>query len=632
MGKIFISAGHFVNDGGANTAIGTTEAREMILTRDLIVAELKSRGFKEGDDFESVSDTIDLRPTINWINARAVNGDVALEIHGNAYNRQVRGAECFYIAGNTQRQQDGRQMLDALLRAVPELQDRGSKPDTLAGVGSLAFCRDIRISSLLLELCFVDQIDDMNLLKNKRQDFAKGIVDGLIAWSGIDLTDEVTLPIIDIEINGEIYEDKGIIINNNSLVPIDIINALDIDLPGEISNLGITRKGGVLYVLAVNLQKFHVSVNWNGDTRTVILKTSGTDTPIDQIMGNGRAAIEELTNFLQENNSGDFANRFPDIAELYVEEAKVEGVNHDIAFCQMCLETGYLRFGGDVTPEQNNFAGIGTIGGGVQGAFFSDARIGVKAHIQHLKAYASTLAIKQLPIVDPRFDLVKRGVAPTLKQLSKRWAVDSEYGNKILSILNRLYDEYNLLGNNGIRRSPSLGIPIKIPEEQVSPPYTDIFLHSILGRITITGGFMEPYGHSWKPELQAIFLNGRLRTLIPSNRNIGIDYSVDDYKVIAWYGGKVIKEGTEGGYGNRIHIQLNVAYQFQGKNYQVYQAYAHNEKNLVTVGQTVKQGEQIAIMGMTGLGSGPHVDLSTYIYLNGSRVELNPQALDQQLD
>jgi hypothetical protein len=137
---------------------------------------------------------------------------------------------------------------------------------------------------------------------------------------------------------------------------------------------------------------------------------------------------------------------FPPLPQLYVEEAALEGVNHDVAFCQMCLETGFLEFGGDVDPAQNNFCGLGATGGGAQGAVFADARTGVKAHIQHLKAYGSDQPIARPPIVDPRFHLVRRNVAPSVHGLSGRWASDPRYGEKIMSLIRKLYTTTGLLG------------------------------------------------------------------------------------------------------------------------------------------------------------------------------------------
>jgi hypothetical protein len=155
-------------------------------------------------------------------------------------------------------------------------------------------------------------------------------------------------------------------------------------------------------------------------------------------MGFGRASEEQMKSFLQDNNDGMLA-RYLSLPKLYIEEAEIEGVNYDIAFCQMCLETGFLRFNGQVKPEQNNFCGLGALDGGVAGASFPDPRTGVKAHIEHLKAYGSTNPIKRMPLVDPRFHLVGRGSAASVHDLAGRWASDRDYGKKIMALMRRLH-------------------------------------------------------------------------------------------------------------------------------------------------------------------------------------------------
>ncbi|MEI6329753.1 MAG: glucosaminidase domain-containing protein [Pseudanabaena sp.] len=158
---------------------------------------------------------------------------------------------------------------------------------------------------------------------------------------------------------------------------------------------------------------------------------------IDRIMADGLTSEVQLLRLLQINKAP--LNLYGDLPNIYRQEAAIEGVNYDIAFCQMCLETGFLQFDGDVKPDQNNFGGIGAIGNGVRGDSFSDRRIGVRAQIQHLKAYATTKPLIQ-PLVDPRFSLVKRGTAPLLGQLVGRWAEDLNYDKKIMAILRRLYE------------------------------------------------------------------------------------------------------------------------------------------------------------------------------------------------
>ncbi len=41
------------------------------------------------------------------------------------------------------------------------------------------------------------------------------------------------------------------------------------------------------------------------------------------------------------------------------EKLKKEGVRAEVVFAQVCLETGYLSFGGQVSAEQCNFSGLG---------------------------------------------------------------------------------------------------------------------------------------------------------------------------------------------------------------------------------------------------------------------------------
>ena len=141
------------------------------------------------------------------------------------------------------------------------------------------------------------------------------------------------------------------------------------------------------------------------------------------------------------------------LAQLYVEEGAAEGVAGDIAFVQGILETGWYRFGGSVPGSMNNFAGIGATDTNPAPANFPDARTGVRAQIQHLRAYgdpgASVCAVPPLhnPCVDPRFALVApKGKAPTWNRMGNgNWATSPTYAANIL----RLYNEaraFNGLG------------------------------------------------------------------------------------------------------------------------------------------------------------------------------------------
>lgn len=450
MGRIFISAAHGGREAGGidpgAIAGGTTEAREMILLRDLIVTELRARSF----EILAVPDDLSAAETIVWINSRGRQSDVALEIEADAASSPaVRGAGVYYIANNSERKSNAELLLVGLLRRVPQLPNRGVKPDTDSGLGRLAFCRQTTLPALVMQVGFLTSPEDRTLLQTRRRDFALGIADGLASWSrAIDPNPgtpvDPNYPAINININGQKYSEQGVLVNGNAYIPIDLVDRLRIDLSKAPNVTRITYRR-VVYVKAIELRDFNVAIAWDAATRTVSLRSNLVvcSGQFDRVMSNGNTSEVQLQLFLRNNNENALV-KFPDIPKLYREEAATEGVNYDIAFCQMCVETGFLRFGGDIRPEQNNFAGLGAIGGGAEAASFASARIGVRAHIQHLKAYASLEPLVN-EVVDPRFRFVTRGIAPLVDQLSGRWSADLAYGAKITAMVKRLYESAGLL-------------------------------------------------------------------------------------------------------------------------------------------------------------------------------------------
>ena len=137
----------------------------------------------------------------------------------------------------------------------------------------------------------------------------------------------------------------------------------------------------------------------------------------------------------------------PDIetfSRIYCEEAKAEGVRPEVAFAQTMKETGWLQYGGDASIEQFNFAGLGTTGGGVKGNTFCDVRTGVRAQIQHLKAYATDEELRG-KCVDERYEYVSRGSAPYVEWLGQKenpdgtgWASGENYGYDIVRMIKQI--------------------------------------------------------------------------------------------------------------------------------------------------------------------------------------------------
>ena len=164
----------------------------------------------------------------------------------------------------------------------------------------------------------------------------------------------------------------------------------------------------------------------SSDKNTVVNKMvrmfqkSGRSYPADKLNAGGAGSIEAF-------------------CQIVYGEAVKEGVKPEIVFGQAMKETGYLQFGGAVKIEQFNFAGLGATGGSVAGAQFSNVAEGIRAQVQHLKAYASKDSLTQ-ETVDPRFNLVTRGSAPYVEWLGQKenpngfgWATAWNYGISLMN-------------------------------------------------------------------------------------------------------------------------------------------------------------------------------------------------------
>lgn len=160
-----------------------------------------------------------------------------------------------------------------------------------------------------------------------------------------------------------------------------------------------------------------------------------------KIMGVAVATAEQMQTYLKAKNPA-VAQSVLDMVPLYLSEGAAEGVRGDIAFAQSCLETGNFGFAGSaVTLDQNNFCGMGVTSNGMKGNSFSTALLGIRAQVQHLKAYASAEPLKNA-CIDPRFKYVARGCAEVVEWLGQKenpqgkgWATGAGYGEKIIAIL-----------------------------------------------------------------------------------------------------------------------------------------------------------------------------------------------------
>lgn len=167
------------------------------------------------------------------------------------------------------------------------------------------------------------------------------------------------------------------------------------------------------------------------------------------ILGDSDITVQQMVEYFESSGeeypetelAAGGADSIETFCQMYYDEAEAEGVRAEVAFAQTMKETGFLQYGGDASIEQFNFAGLGTTGGGVPGNSYPDVRTGIRAQIQHLKAYATADALEQ-ECVDDRYSYVKKGSAPYVEWLGQQenpeglgWATGDNYGYDIVGMI-----------------------------------------------------------------------------------------------------------------------------------------------------------------------------------------------------
>ena len=113
------------------------------------------------------------------------------------------------------------------------------------------------------------------------------------------------------------------------------------------------------------------------------------------------------------------------------------------------------------------------------------------------------------------------------------------------------------------------------------------FVDALPTFIPVSGKITSPFGMRKHPITH-------IRTI---HKGVDIDADTGD-PILAAGSGKVIYSGLSGGYGKHVIID-------HGNGFKT--IYGHSSKLLVKVGQIVKKGQKIALVGSTGRSTGPHL-------------------------
>lgn len=198
-----------------------------------------------------------------------------------------------------------------------------------------------------------------------------------------------------------------------------------------------------------------------GDNRDANNTPTDNDSPIEPTRGNfsDRTSVLGAPLVTKEDLQRDFNKRvgsaYPavyaekgaatgtDFVNQLWQAAIDEGVRPELLYAQVMIETGNLRFGGDVLPEQCNFGGMGATGDGERGLSFDTVLKGLRAQALHLRAYAGyeplTVDPSKAREVDQRYGawiLAKK--ANIIRKLAGTWAMDKNYAVKLVRVMNEL--------------------------------------------------------------------------------------------------------------------------------------------------------------------------------------------------
>ena len=211
----------------------------------------------------------------------------------------------------------------------------------------------------------------------------------------------------------------------------------------------------------------------------------------DAIARDNKDCVKAIKKILSNNPAFDV-----NIAKAFFKLAPKYRIDPMMAIAQSILETGWFKYvGSAVTADQHNYCGLGVTSNGVKGGTFDTIEDGVTAQLQHLYAYGCKDALPSgETVLDPRFSLVSRGVAPYWQQLAGRWAcpgydtktysspvdamnANNTYGQKILIIKNSIEnvevsdEDLNLYfkGNNDEKVEPVEPVVPVVPVEPVKP-------------------------------------------------------------------------------------------------------------------------------------------------------------------
>lgn len=178
--KIFLDAGHGGNDPGA---IGNNLQEKNVT---LAVAKRVQYHLERLGQTVIMSRTSDSTVSLSsrTINCNSKGCDIAISIHCNAFNGNAKGLETYTYAKQTNEIKLAQAVHNSIISAKLFTVNRGIKQ------ANFHMVRETKMPAILVELAFIDNLTDSNLLKNKQEEFAIAITKGILNYFELDWKEE----------------------------------------------------------------------------------------------------------------------------------------------------------------------------------------------------------------------------------------------------------------------------------------------------------------------------------------------------------------------------------------------------------------------------------------------------------
>lgn len=176
MHKVWLDAGHGGNDPGA-IGNGIKEKDITLSITKKVGNELKRHNIKVGYT-RTIDKTVELNKRGQLANN--FNADVFVSIHTNAFSDgSAKGVETYSFPGSSNGTKLAQYIHDEIIKAKLYTKNRGTK------TANFAVLRQTKMPAALVETAFITNKEDVQLLKNKQDEFAIAITKGILKYLGI---------------------------------------------------------------------------------------------------------------------------------------------------------------------------------------------------------------------------------------------------------------------------------------------------------------------------------------------------------------------------------------------------------------------------------------------------------------